>query len=164
MRKIITLIASLLSFILGRWSWSSPPWLRCLASQQKNHPKTVYLSLFLLLSGGASYAYYRTLPAPEQVTAHIYPPTVNNADDTNSAPSPLRITFELNGTRTSAAALNHLDQSVNQQIELRPAFKGEWRWENESTLMFKPKKQWPAGQQYEVHFKKSLFAKQLPLA
>ncbi|MDQ7017393.1 MAG: alpha-2-macroglobulin [Gammaproteobacteria bacterium] len=30
--------------------------------------------------------------------------------------------------------------------------------------MFKPKKQWPAGQQYEVHFKKSLFAKQLPLA
>lgn len=139
MKKITQWIAQILSFMLGRLSWSRPPWLSYLNQQQTHNPKTTYFILFLLLSSSAGYGYYRSLPVPEQVSADVQNIAVAS-NDPNAAPSPLRIRFQLHGQTTSVAALEKLDQPLNQQIEISPAVKGNWRWENEHTLLFQAKK------------------------
>jgi len=163
MQKITQWIAQILNFMLGRMSWSRPPWLRYLNQQQSNNPKTTYFILFLLLSSSAGYGYYHSLPVPEQVSADVQNIAVAS-NDPNATPSPLRIRFKLHGQATSVAALEKLDQPLNQQIEISPAVKGNWRWENEHTLLFQAKKRWPAEQTYRLKFKPTLFAPQIQLA
>jgi len=40
----------------------------------------------------------------------------------------------------------------NTSITMTPAVDGEWRWDSDYTLIFTPKKAWPAAQDYSVHF------------
>jgi uncharacterized protein YfaS (alpha-2-macroglobulin family) len=66
---------------------------------------------------------------------------------------PLRLNFSGN-----AADLKMRDQVVKKGITISPAIEGEWKWEGQDSLVFKPKKDWGVGENYVVKIDKSLVA------
>lgn len=62
------------------------------------------------------------------------------------------------------AAIDMLDKAVNQYIEMSPFIKGNWMWDNNHVLRFKPSEPWPAGQSFAVTFNQRLFNAGIRLA
>ena len=48
-------------------------------------------------------------------------------------------------------------------IHMTPEADGLWRWDSDYSLTFKPKKSWPAGQNYQVQFDQAIFPDQVIL-
>jgi len=78
-------------------------------------------------------------------------------------PNPLRVSFSLNGSLTSVAALDAMDEKLKDKIKVSPALQGKWTWESENTLILRPEKDWPAGQEYSLSFNEKLFSKSVEL-
>jgi hypothetical protein len=57
----------------------------------------------------------------------------------------------------SVAPINLVGAGVETGIKLSPSKAGQWRWENDRTLIFMPETPWPPGQQYEVSFAPEVF-------
>jgi len=162
MRRLIDFIASLFNPLIGRFRWTSPPWLRFLNTARKNSPARFWLTLLAILLAGGGYLYVESLPKPEMVKAFAQAPAITqNVKD--AKPYPLRITFKKDGALTSVAALETLDKELNDRIAVAPVAKGRWSWQSENTLLFTPENDWPAGQEYSVTFAKDLFSKSVKL-
>lgn len=162
MRKLFDFMINIPRLIIGRFTWSGPPWVSYLNIQRKTFPKTFWSMLLVLATVGGGYAYYDSLPKPEMVTAKAQtPPITPNVK--GAAPNPLRVSFNLNGIPTSVAALDTMDKDLNSSIKVVPALKGNWKWESENTLIFTPKKDWPAGEEYSLSFSEKLFSKRIEL-
>jgi len=162
MKKLIGFIASALGLIVGRITWGCPPWISYINSKRKGSPKAFWLTLLVLILAGGGYAYFASLPKPELVTVRAQtPPITPNVK--NAVPHPLRVSFYLHGILDSVAALDAMDKDLGDKIKAVPSLKGKWKWETENTLIFKPEKDWPAGQEYSLKFNKKLFSKSVKL-
>ncbi len=157
MRTLWAIITYIPVQLFGSLSWSRPPWLAALAGVKKRAPKRFWLALFLMVAAGAAYGYYTTLPEPARVAVSIDAPGLTPNID-KARPDPVRVHFSFEGASKSVAALNVLDKVVSGSVHMQPEARGEWRWENESTLLFTPAKDWPAGQKYALSFDARLFA------
>lgn len=160
-------VKALLTTLFGQINWSSPGWMRYLAQ----HKRTgwIIVSVLLMLSALSYYSYqwYQRLPQPELITADIAVPGITPLDK-ELKPEPLRIRFGIkqNGTleSRSVAPLNQLGKPVKSGIEMSPKVEGEWHWDNDNELVFLPKNDWPAEQEYKIIFDQTLFAPQTKLA
>jgi len=162
MRKLANFIANIPSLILGRFTWWSPPWLDYLNTQRKNSPKGFWFTCLILACFAGGYTYYNTLPQPDMVTVQIQsPPITSNVK--NPQPSPLYVSFHLNGSTASVASLDSMDKQLNQSITITPSMAGSWKWQDESRLVFIPSNDWPAGQEYTLEFHKNLFSTSIKL-
>ena len=50
----------------------------------------------------------------------------------------------------SVAPLKLIGKKVERNIVLSPKVKGDWKWNNESNLVFEPKDAWPPGEKFHV--------------
>mgnify|MGYP001809708013 CR=1 FL=1 len=66
--------------------------------------------------------------------------------------SPLRLTFS-----GSAAKSEDAGKEVTAGITLEPATEGIWKWDDDSTLVFTPKNEWPVGTTFSIQFSKDFF-------
>ena len=158
-------LSEVLTKIFGQLSWTSPPWLVSLSTKAKSRPKQFWgvslgiLALFMAL--GFAYQWYSNLPQPELVKASINPPDITPLGE-KLEPNPLTIDFGLgskdNFRAQSVAPLNLIGKEVQKGIELSPTLPGNWSWENDSRLVFKPSQDWPAGQTYKLQFAKDSFS------
>jgi len=57
------------------------------------------------------------------------------------------------------APLDKVTKEVNAGVTLKPALSGKWNWENDNTLVFTPKQDWPADQDFIVELTQKLFSK-----
>jgi len=166
--RVLAVIASFFAAILGRFKWNSPPWVNFLRDKAQRRPVTFWGSAItiaaLLIAGCYTWHWYKNLPQPQLITAHITAPAITPVADTLE-PDYLTFDFGLpdpndgeNFTAQSVAPLNALDKEVTSGIEISPAIPGKWNWENDSRIYFTPDTDWPAEQKYTVTFSKDAFA------
>ncbi len=96
------------------------------------------------IAGGVHWYRHRPkAPVPDQLSLKVTPPatTTCTTDDAGNAaahhPSARRDLLAL-------APIEQVGKTVTHGIELSPALKGEWRWNDDHTLGFAPATDWPA--------------------
>jgi hypothetical protein len=73
---------------------------------------------------------------------------------TDTLPDQLLISFD-----RPVAAPEKIQQVIKDEITLKPALEGEWRWMSERELVFAPRSPWSSGTNYEFTISPQVFAK-----
>ena len=161
---------ALCAALLGEFSWVPPAWLQRIGVRRAGW------SLLALFVGAAvaagAYLYYQSLPKPLRVTISVEAPGVTTIVNDELVPDPLRLDFQYSldpnapaPLPLSAARIDLVGEIlVEEGIELRPAMAGEWHFETENRLVFRPADDWPADRAYRVRLSRDLFAPGLELA
>lgn len=148
--------------LFGKISWDFPPWL----SYLKTNPIKIlaFISCIMLVVVGAQY--FAAPTNGDKIIAQVYPPNITPLEDVLT-PQPLLITFGVEGEygfyQKPVAPLSQIHKRVSSGIEMKPSIEGIWEWQNDSTLVFTPKEDWPAGQLYHVRFNQNIFTKHTDL-
>ena len=50
----------------------------------------------------------------------------------------------------SAAPVSMIGKPVTGGVKLSPKIAGEWMWDDEKTLVFRPKIDWPVNEKFEA--------------
>lgn len=170
-RALIRSAAWLLNSLFGHIAWQPPGWARFTARQiqrlstwSKQHPKMAVryaLALVLLTAGGIfGWHYYQSQPKPVMTTFEIDPPGASTYDERGKPyPYPLIVRFS-----ESVASVDNMNATITQGISMQPALAGVWTWDDDRTLRFSPKTDWPVGQDFKVSMdRKVLMAPQVRL-
>ena len=145
-------------FFFGSFSWKFPPWLAAIASlinkarQWRKDNKKVFwsgLAGVLLVMGG--YYYYESLPKPVRIEITGTAPSLTELKE-NPEYDSVYVNFS-----GSAAKLEDVGKVITKGIRIKPEIKGQWKWQNDTQLQFKPEQDWGVGQEYIVTFDKGLF-------
>ncbi|MGO8972603.1 MAG: alpha-2-macroglobulin [Steroidobacteraceae bacterium] len=159
--------------VFGAWAWQAPRWLSRLrahaaglarrgASLVRLHPRragAVFMGMLVLGFGGeAAWRWYQMLPKPEFAHFSLSAPTRTRIEEENAKPEPLSVRFD-----RSAAALAMAGKPLPNGVRMKPQLAGTWRWLDDRVLEFRPKDDWPIGQQYTVTLDTAIFAPQIRL-
>lgn len=163
--KLLITIASLVTFIIGDFTWRCPPWLVYLRQRMTSCPSRVLWGIvstviILFLLGGYGYHWYSHLPRPLLVTAAIRTPQITPVEKV-LVPDKLDINFGIENEGfipKSVAPLKLIGKEVTQGVTINPMMPGTWNWKSDSRLLFTPTNDWPAGQTYTLKFAKNFFA------
>ena len=164
-RAGLALVGRALAPVIGRISWTRPEWPARLGRKRKALGRKFYLGLYaalgVLVLAIAGLVIYHNMPHPALTTASIDVPDLTPAREPLE-PQPLTVHFSLDNPfavkSNAAARLDLIGKSVPTGIVMKPAVAGDWRWQDDNTLVFTPKNDWPAGQEYTLRFDKSIFA------
>ncbi len=166
---LLRLFSAFFAAMIGRISWTSPPWLHQARQKVMAEPRRslciLGIILGLLLIGGYSYHWYKNLPRPQLITAVITPPQITPLAKT-LVPDVLTIDFGIqqNGLiAKSVAPLNNIGKEITKDIEITPAIPGKWLWQSDNRLLFIPTADWLPTQTYSITFKKTFFARQVKM-
>lgn len=163
-----TIILNALIGLFGIVQWQQPAWLcavkRRLAAGFQYARKKPLVSLLMLsavllagVAGGFGYQWWQSRPQPVRIDFAIQAPERRDIEN-NAPPNPLVVTFS-----ASVAPLALVDKDVQQGITISPVIAGRWHWLDDKILEFRPGKDWPVGQSYQVKLEKSLVAAQIKL-
>ncbi|MBF7073498.1 alpha-2-macroglobulin [Glaciecola sp. MH2013] len=167
-----TLLALLLSAVLGKFKWQLPPWLDYLNQlRRRSFAKFLFLigALCLFIFGNyKAIDYFQNLPEALLITAQIELPLtvdVYDPEDPEKVHPPFGIRFEYNKQdpelgSPSVAPIELLGATLKGGVKLSPAKEGEWIWKDDRSLVFMPSSAWPAGQKYTVSFAPEVFSTQ----
>ncbi len=144
----LTHFNSLVAHVLGDFSWRPPSWLRrCLDCNRL----VVYVFVLVVVAAWLSFHWYKGRPRPHTVSMMVKVPGVTPREEVLH-PESLAIEFS-----ESAAPLDRVGKVMSAGINMVPATAGEWRWESDSRLVFKPVNDWPAGTEYTIRFDRDFF-------
>jgi len=157
--------------VFGDVSWQPPTWwVRSSAATQRTGTATLtavranprFASAILLaiavVIAGAWYGWhwYRSRPKPIEVGFTVMaPPVTCYACEPPGAPNPLLVQFA-----SSAAPLERVGNKFDPKqagLSMSPSLEGEWTWDDDKTLRFQPKNDWPVGEKIEVDLAKRGF-------
>lgn len=151
-------IKKVLFFFFGSFSWKFPPWLELISNGfkkglewRRKNKNVVWLTIVFTTIGYAGFIWYDSLPKPIQIHISGTAPSLTELKENPEFDS---VYVNFSG---SAAELNQVGKAVSKGIQLTPAIKGQWKWNNDSQLEFKPEQDWAVGQEYVVKFEKSFF-------
>ena len=166
-------LAWLFPRMFGRIEWQAPAWGRWVGDAGRRGGATaranpraaasgVLLVALLAAGGWYGYRWWQALPKPVEVHFKVTAParTEIEAEDAEARkPKPAVIAFD-----QSVAPLSQVGKDVAAGITLAPALAGTWHWDDDKTLSFRPRDDWPAGAQYKARFHKGLFKPEARLA
>lgn len=174
LKKVVVFPFSILSLLVGKFSYSSPAWAQNINQYRKSNPGQAYGIIAILFAVFIAYQYYDSLPKPIKVKAtHEQIAITPNYE--NAKPSNLNIEFnydfsELHQDQArpegvpSIARIDLIGKEIKQGIGIQPAKEGTWEWLDDRRLRFVPETDWPAGTEYKVNFDKSLFINEAVLS
>lgn len=150
--------------VFGRISWTGPEWPKRLGSYRRTLGRKFYIGLSValgvILLCTAGLIVFRSLPQPALTVVNIDVPDITPAREPLT-PGSLTVHFTLDNPyaakSNSAARLDLIGKVVATGITMKPGAAGEWRWQDDNDLVFTPKNDWPAGQEYTLKFDKSIF-------
>ena len=166
-------LAWLCLHLFGRLDWQAPAWGRWVGRAGRRgratlraNPRASMAALLALalLAGGSWYGYrwWQAQPKPLEVTFKVTAPArteIENEDAEARKPRPAVIVFD-----HSVAPLSQVGKDAATGVTLSPALAGTWHWNDDKTLSFTPKDDWPAGADYTARFQKALFKPEVRLA
>lgn len=161
----------LAKLVFGEVHWQAPKWLAWIAQKInltlahcKQNPKraSAWLAagLATLLATGFAWQWYQQLPKPVLTQYTITAPAASSYDEQGKAyPNDLIISFE-----ASVAPVEAMNKPISAGVEIKPNIAGEWTWQDDKTLVFRPKADWPIDETFEVSMAaKKLFTPQTKL-
>ena len=157
-------LALAIESVLGRFEWHAPAWAQSIGHGLRAVWRVVVAhKAAALKAGGAAAlialvvvggkAWYDSRPRPIEVTFQVAPPSVTRYEATEAKPYPLVVHFS-----ASAAPLNLVGKEVTAGVSIRPSIAGRWFWDDDRTLRFEPKGDWPVGEQFAVSLDREKFA------
>ena len=157
-RFIYTTLASILPRIVGRVSWSAPPWVHASATSLRARPReyaggaaAFVAAIALGWAGWQWYLHRPHPPEPPRITFEVHAPTITLYEYDDGTPAlvihPLEVKFS-----GSVAPIEVVGKPVTNGIAMDPAVKGTWKWTDDRTLSFKPAQDWPIGFHADVQF------------
>jgi alpha-2-macroglobulin len=161
----------LLSKFFGRVAWTAPPWAAWLGQQSatganylRTHPKQSLAAAgavaVAVAAGIGAWRWYEAQPKPLEAKYTVTPPARTAIEERDAKPEPLMVRFDL-----SAAVLAAANNAVTAGVEMEPKQEGQWFWDDDKTLRFQPKNDWPIGQDLQVTFaRKGFFADNVRVA
>ncbi len=169
--SLFFILGKSLAALFGAVQWQAPPWMRWLSSSRQANPKGFWgsiasLVIFVGILGGGYY-YYQTLPKPLLIKASITAPSVTENRDLLT-PDRLYIDFEYDFNTVademaqpkglpSVASIDLIGKNIDSGIKMVPSIAGQWHWDTDNRIVFEPKEDWPAGQQYSINLDPSIF-------
>jgi len=149
----------------GQFTWTRPGWIKSLSGflgrtlfrQKKNSALVAMLLLAVIGSGYQISGWWLARPKPVEINFSIENPARTEIEN-DKPPNPLTVKFD-----ESVAPLALIGKEVTKGIRISPAIAGVWHWEDDKSLVFIPKDDWPIGAEYKVSFEKSTFAPQIHL-
>ena len=173
MKKLLLFPFTLLAYLVGRISWSAPPWVSGVGLLINCYRRSFLTLVLLAIVAGGGFLYLDSLPKPVMVKASASAPglTPNHRD---AIPDSIRLRFEydysiLNDDQPrpsgdpSVARIDLVGETVSEGITLSPLKEGKWIWRDDRILEFKPTSDWAAGVDYEVRFETAIFSDQIEL-
>jgi len=165
-RWLIAPLAFLVRHLFGQVRWTPPAWIGRTAafaggarSAMRRHPRRAAGGLLLALALGAAaklgHDWWRARPRPVEVAFKVTPPArtaIESEIPEERKPKPAVIAFE-----APVAPLAAVGKDVTEGLSISPAIAGTWHWDDDKTLAFVPKDDWPAGTAYKVDFGAKLF-------
>ncbi|KAF0814537.1 putative lipoprotein YfhM [Andreprevotia sp. IGB-42] len=152
--------------LFGEVNWQAPRWLQWSAAKTvqgghwlRKHPRHGVVGALVLaaLAGGGwfGWKWYQSLPKPLVSEYTVSAPAATPYDDLGKpAFQPLVIEFN-----ESVAPLKDIGKVPKAGIALAPAMAGEWRWDSDRKLVFRPKADWPIAAEFTVTMaRQGLFA------
>lgn len=168
-------ITGLAGLLFGSLQWQAPGWLLglqnalyALAEWVRRRPLPaagIALGLALLaMAAWYGWQWWQSRPRPVEIGFSVSAPARTCYEcETENAPKPLLIEFD-----GSVAPLEAAGKAIDPDkagISLSPATAGIWTWDDDRTLRFQPKEDWPIGQEYELEFaRRGFVAEQILLA
>jgi uncharacterized protein YfaS (alpha-2-macroglobulin family) len=146
--------------LLGEINWRAPPWLEwtlaracagiVLARQRPRQTATaVAIAMAVSGSGYGLWRWYESRPRPIETRFTITQPTPTCYDcDPPGKAAPLVVTFERSAAPLAATGKD-LDPKADL-VNMQPAIKGLWRWDDDRTLRFQPAEDWPIAARFQV--------------
>ncbi|WP_299268316.1 MG2 domain-containing protein [uncultured Psychrosphaera sp.] len=168
---VVLPILSILDIItLKKPKWFKPSWT-FIVGYIKRFKKTVISVVVLVTLAVIGYNYYLSLPQPVSYTISNTGPGLTRYNSETLHPEAVYIRFKPSKSRNnkneevsrSVAKLELLGKEITSGITMTPEVAGVWRWNEEDSLKFQPKQDWPAGKKYTVSFDASIFKPDLLL-
>jgi len=170
--KIFKPITAVFRFLFGAVSYELPGFILLIVKgiksvvssfkNLKNSNRIIYnvlkFGLPIVIIGLVGYGFWQSLrPAPEFMAVEVQSPPATGLWK-GAEPYPLKIEFA-----GSAAVLEDMGKPLVGRVMLNPAKKGEWKWDDDQTLVFVPETDWPAGRDYKIKLEKGLFPDRIKL-
>jgi alpha-2-macroglobulin len=161
--KVQCYVVSFLTALFGQWHWQPPAWFKKLKThlislygRAKTKPLAslgvIALLVSMVIAGGYGYQWWQNRPQPVRIDFAVTEPE-RTAIEKSEAPQPLVINFN-----ASVAPIELVGKDLTQGIRLKPALAGIWHWRDDKVLEFKPERDWPIDQTFEVLLDDSLVA------
>ena len=170
--KLLSGLSTLLGKLFGTVSWTPPRWTGPVATAglrlasglggfARRHRRSLTLlsaGLGVLLVAAVAVALWlASRPRPVEIEVSVEPPALTELE-AEPHPAPLRLRFD-----HSTARLERIGKPVPQGVRLEPELPGEWRFEDDRTLTFRPGRDWGVGQDYRVRLDRKLFPEHVRL-
>ena len=161
--RIGAALSLVLRSLFGSFEWRPPHWLsflgarsRTLGSWTGRHPWIATLRALLVLlvigmTAGGTW-WYRHRPRPVEIALHAVAPDLTKLEEEKWKVFPLVVVFD-----GSVAPLDKVGKTVTPGPALSPSLDGEWTWDDDHHLSFKPKTDWPIGQSFTIAIPKKGF-------
>lgn len=133
--------------VFGQVDWVPPGWLSRLVARIRRRPKLYAGSLFGVLAIASLGYWLATRPTPEvpgALSVDVHAPLLTDYSLKPAKVDTLRLTFS-----GSAAPIRQVG-SAPVGVEMTPAIKGAWKWEDDKTLVFTPSTDWPINVTYTI--------------
>lgn len=186
MKKAWLTFIQWLPIIFGQLRWTPPVWIsrvwnrfwqsragtkikNSFASAKKNPRQAAKWAgsglaavLVLSVTGYYIYDYYDNLPKPNYASVTLEPPSISSMSDKKVYGLSLHFS-------KSVAPLDMVGKEIVDGIFLSPKLKGKWTWSTDKSIVFLPeaaeafKTDWMTGTEYEIEFRKKIFAPQIEL-
>jgi hypothetical protein len=161
-------IKKILRLVFGEMNWSPPQWIldarRALESgrasirrQPRRSAAIAAGALLVVLGTLVTWRWYQGLPKPVQFDVAIDAPA-RTCIECDPPGKPNAVVLRFSGSVAPLALSGKPIDAAKAGLTLRPEIAGQWRWQDDKTLVFTPVVDWPLGQEYIVDFARSGFA------
>ena len=155
---------SVVQGVIGKISWQAPVWMKWMLAQfragltvARQRPRqtatTMAITVAVLGGGYELWRWYESRPRPIETRFTITQPSRTCYDcDPPGKAAPLVVRFE-----RSAAPLASTGKDLDPRadlIDMEPAIKGTWHWDDDRTLRFQPAEDWPIAARFQVSLSK----------
>jgi len=167
LRRMLGALGAALRIGLGEFHWTAPAWTGRAAALTasawasiRRHPRRSGLIAAAALGASigmvVGWRWYESRPKPVEYDATVTSPERTCIECTPPG-KPNAVVVHFSGSVAPLADSGKVIDPAKAGVTLDPAFSGDWRWNDDKTLVFTPKVDWPIGQHYSIHFAKHGF-------
>lgn len=148
--------------VFGDVQWSPPAWPRRAAAaaqragaQVRANPRRsgwiAGTGLAVIVAAVLGWRWYQSQPKPVEYSVSVTAPQRTCIEcDPPGRVNPVVLDFS--GSVAPLELAGKVIDPATAGVSLRPAIAGEWRWQDDHTLLFTPAAEWPLGRTYTVSF------------